>query len=139
MKIYLNVKQAGSRKNYIEKEEMILEVVPNTLRDLIEQVITQNVKDFNDNLKKEKLVEYLTDKEIQEKAELGKIAFGSMYNDTKQNLSKALQNAFVSFEDGIYKVFINDNETEKLDTPIGLRDGDILTFIKFTMLSGRLW
>ncbi|MCR3759014.1 hypothetical protein KYB31_08430 [Clostridium felsineum] len=139
MKIYLNVKQAGSRKNYIAKEEMILEVVPNTLRDLIEQVITQNVKDFNDNLKKEKLVEYLTDKEIQEKAELGKIAFGSMYNDTKQNLSKALQNAFVSFEDGIYKVFINDNETEKLDTPIGLRDGDILTFIKFTMLSGRLW
>lgn len=139
MKIYLNVKQAGSRKNYIAKEEIILEVVPNTLRELIEQVITQNVKDFNDNLKKEKLVEYLTDKEIQEKAELGKIAFGNMYNDTKQNLSKALQNAFVSFEDGIYKVFINDNETEKLDTPIGLRDGDILTFIKFTMLSGRLW
>ncbi|URZ00295.1 hypothetical protein [Clostridium felsineum] len=139
MKIYLNVKQAGSRKNYIAKEEIILEVVPNTLRELIEQVITQNVKDFNDNLKKEKLVEYLTDKEIQEKAELGKIAFGNMYNDTKQNLSKALQNAFVSFEDGIYKVFINDNETEKLDTPIGLRDGDILTFIKFIMLSGRLW
>ncbi|OOM78357.1 hypothetical protein CLPUN_19660 [Clostridium puniceum] len=139
MKLYVNVKQASSRKNFISKEEITLEVIPATLRLLIEQIIIKNVKEFNDNIKKEKLVEYLTAEEIETKAELGKVSFGSLYNDTKQNLSKALENAFTAYEDGIYKVFVNDEETGKLDEAVNLNNGDILTFIKFTMLAGRLW
>ena len=139
MKIYVNVKQAGSRKNFITKEEVILEDVPLTLRALIQQIVTKNVKEFNANLKKEKLVDYLTNREIETKAEMGKVSFGSLYNDTKQNLNKALETAYLDYEDGIYKVFIGDNEAGDLGAPLELKEEDILTFIKFTMLAGRLW
>lgn len=139
MKLYVNVKQAGSRKNYITKEEIILESVPLTLRELIKQVVTKNVKEFNENLKKERLVDYLTQDNIEIKAELGKVSFGNTYNDTKQNLKKALETAYLAYEDGIYKVFIGENEAGVLDESLKLKEDDILTFIKFTMLAGRMW
>jgi len=139
MKLYVNVKQAGSRKNYITKEEIILELVPLTLRELIKQVVTKNVKEFNENLKKERLVDYLTQDNIETSARLGKVSFGNMYNDTKQNLNKALETAYLAYEDGIYKVFIGENEAGVLDESLKLKEDDILTFIKFTMLAGRMW
>jgi hypothetical protein len=139
MRVYFNVKQAGSRKNYIAKEEIVLEYTPSTLRELIKYIVTKNVKEFNENIKKERLVDYLTNKEIEDKAEAGKVSFGSIYNNSKQNLSKALDSAYLAYEDGIYKVFLGDKEAGKLDEEIELKEDDILTFIKFIMLSGRLW
>lgn len=139
MKLYFNVKQAGSRKNFIAKEEIVLEYIPSTLRELIKFIVTKNVKEFNENIKKERLVDYLTNKEIEDKAEAGKVSFGSIYNDSKQNLGKALDSAYLAYEDGIYKVFIGDNEAGELDEYIELKEADTLTFIKFTMLAGRLW
>lgn len=139
MKVYVNVKNAGSRKNFITEEEVFLENVPLTLRALIEGIVTKNVEEFNKNTEKERLVDYLTKEDIEAKAKIGKVSFGSIYNDSKENLDKALAAAFLAYEDGIYKVFIGDNEAGNLDEPIGLNEGDILTFIKFTMLAGRLW
>ncbi|MCI1580348.1 MAG: hypothetical protein LKH93_14725 [Clostridium beijerinckii] len=139
MRLYFNIKQAGSRKNFITKEEVVLECVPSTLRELIKYTVTSNVREFNENIKKERLVDYLTNREIEDKAEIGKVSFGSMYNDSKQDLGKALESAYLAYEDGIYKVFVGDKEAGKLDEEIELKDDDTLTFIRFTMLSGRLW
>lgn len=139
MRLYFKVKEAGSRKNFIAKEEIVLECIPTTLRELIKYIITKNVKEFNENIKKERLVDYLTNKEIENRAEAGKVSFGSIYNDSKQDLGKALDSAYLAYEDGIYKVFVGDNEAGKLDEEIELKDADTLTFIKFTMLAGRLW
>jgi hypothetical protein len=139
MRLYFKVKQAGSRKNFIAKEEIVLESIPTTLRELIKCIVTKNVKEFNENIKKERLVDYLTNKEIENRAEAGKISFGSIYNESKQDLGKALESAYLAYEDGIYKVFVGDKEAGKLDEEIELKDADTLTFIKFTMLAGRLW
>ncbi|AGF57726.1 hypothetical protein B0P06_003969 [Clostridium saccharoperbutylacetonicum] len=139
MRLYFKVKQAGSRKNFIAKEEIVLECIPTTLRELIKCIVTKNVKEFNENIKKERLVDYLTNKEIENRAEAGKVSFGSIYNESKQDLGKALDSAYLAYEDGIYKVFVGDKEAGKLDEEIELKDADTLTFIKFTMLAGRLW
>lgn len=139
MKIYVNVKQVGSRKNYIAKEEVILNRKPETLRELIELIVTQNVKEFNEGIKNKNMIAYLTTEEIESKIEVGKIAFGEKYNETKQNLQKAIETAYLAYEDGIFTVFIGETETGTLDEKIELKEDDILTFIKFTMLAGRMW
>jgi hypothetical protein len=139
MRLYLSVKQAGSCNNFISKEEIVLDLTHSTLRELIKFIVTKNVKEFNENIKKERLVDYLTNKEIEDKAEAGKVSFGNIYNDSKQNFGKALDSAYLAYEDGIYKVFIGDKEAGKLDEDIVLKDYDTLTFIKFTMLVGGLW
>ncbi|MFD2875182.1 hypothetical protein ACFTAO_03165 [Paenibacillus rhizoplanae] len=43
------------------------------------------------------------------------------------------------FEDGLYKVFVQEEECSALDEPLRLEEGDELTLIRFTMLAGRLW
>ncbi|MDS0525126.1 hypothetical protein NNC19_05485 [Clostridium sp. SHJSY1] len=139
MKLYINVKQAGSRKNFITKEEIILDVIPETLRELIGKIVTKNVEEFNENLKKERIVDYLTGQQIEGKANEGKVSFGTIYNEDTQDLNKAIDTALLAYEDGLYKVFVGDEETECLDSPLIAKNEDVLTFIKLTMLSGRLW
>lgn len=139
MKLYVNVKQAGSRKNYITKEEINLVSEPSNLRQLIEVIVIKNVKDFNDRLKKEKIIDYLTNEDIENKLTVGKVSFGEMHNQNKQSLNKALEAAYLAYEDGIYRVFVGDREAGLLDDALDIKDNDVLTFIRLTMLAGRMW
>ena len=139
MKIYVNVKQIGSRKNYITKEEIKLNKKPSTLRELIELIVIQNVKEFNEGIKNKSMINYLTEEEIENKIESGKISFGEKYNQNRQNVKKAIETAYLAYKDGIFTVFIGETEAGTLDEVIELKEDDILTFIKFTMLAGRMW
>lgn len=76
---------------------------------------------------------------MADQAARGKIGFGRRFSDKKADKQKALDNAQQSFEDGIYKVFVGDKELTDLKTAVNLQEGDVLTFIRLTMLSGRLW
>ena len=58
---------------------------------------------------------------------------------TVQAADKAVDNALQSFEDGLYRVFLNDDELERLDEEIDVKENDTLTFIRLTMLAGRMW
>ena len=53
--------------------------------------------------------------------------------------SKAITNALQSYEDGIFRIFMDDTETGDLSSPIQLKEESTLTFIRLAMLSGRLW
>ena len=139
MKIYVNIKQAGVRKNYIAKKEIYLKSIPLTLRDLIGEIISMNVKDFNEKKDNHKILSFLTDEDITNKLKVGKVSFGDVYNTAKADLEKALECAFLAFEDGIFRVFIGDEEAVDLDDAIGINEEDVLTFIRLTMLSGRMW
>ena len=139
MKLYVNVKQAGSRRNYITKEELNLCATPETLRELISYIIEANVKDFNEKVKGHKVLDYLTKEEVNTKVAEGKVSFGEIHNSTEVSLNKALETAFLAYEDGTFRVFIGDKEAGKLDERLEMQQGDVLTFIRLTMLAGRLW
>ena len=72
-------------------------------------------------------------------AQVGKIAFGINYGGKEQELEPAVNNAIQAFEDGLYRIFQGENELEGLDTVIDINDNDALTFIRLTMLTGRMW
>ncbi len=79
MKLYVNVKQAGSRKNYISKEEIHISSRPSTLRQLIAAIVSENIKSFNSKVKGGTLLNYLTKEQIGEKLAVGKVSFGEAY------------------------------------------------------------
>lgn len=54
-------------------------------------------------------------------------------------MAKACETACQCFEDGLVRVFRNQEELEGLETQVKLQEGDCLTFIRLTFLSGRLW
>jgi hypothetical protein len=139
VKIYINVKQAGVRKQFIARQEFYLEAVPKTLRELITVIVTNNVKNFNNKIDQKFILNYLTAEEINDKLILGKVSFGEINNDKKANLDKALESAFLAYEDGIFRVFVEEQETGSLDDLIDVKEEDVLTFVRLTMLSGRMW
>ena len=61
------------------------------------------------------------------------------YNGKPAAEVEAITNALQSYEDGIFRIFIDDTETEDLSSPTGLKEESTITFIRLAMLSGRLW
>nr|WP_230199451.1 hypothetical protein [Bacillus ndiopicus] len=135
LRIYARVKSIGKRKPVLELQPFDIEPV-NTLRGLIIQIVQQNVKAFNNG---KSFTMYLLEEDIEAAHEQGKVGFNHKYNDAKQSEQAAVEEALLAFEDGIYKVLYGDIELTKLDEPLQLKEEDIFTFIKLTMLSGRLW
>ena len=137
MKIIINVKGL-SRKKVIHQEEIELINKVSTTKDLVTELVKINVVKFNKKIDDKDILSIMTNEHIAEAARSGKIG-DEVHGDKKANLEKALDTAYLAFEDGLYCIFINDEQTEKLDDSLNLKDGDILTFIRLTMLAGRMW
>ena len=137
MKIIINVKGL-SRKKVIHQEEVELINKVSTTKDLNTELVKINVEKFNKKIDDKDILSIMTNEYIAEAARSGKIG-DEVHGDKKANLEKALDTAYLAFEDGLYCIFINDEQTEKLDDSLNLKDGDILTFIRLTMLAGRMW
>lgn len=141
MKIYLSLKSVAKHKNFITKAPFNLPTQPHTLRELITQVVTKNVENFNNKASNHEtpFIDFLSPSDIEQQAETGKVGFQALYSDKQANLTKALETAIRAFEDGLFRVFINDEEAEQLDTKLEVADGAEVVFIRLTMLTGRLW
>ena len=137
MKIIINVKGL-SRKKIIHQEEVELKNKISTTKDLITELVKINVEKFNKKIDEKDILSIMTNENIAKAARIGKIG-DEVHGDKKANLEKALDTAYLAFEDGLYCIFINDEQTEKLDDSLNLKDGDILTLIRLTMLAGRMW
>ncbi|WP_339066946.1 hypothetical protein [Fusobacterium animalis] len=137
MKIIVNVKGL-SRKKVIHQEEMELKNKISTTKDLITELVKINVEKFNKKIDDKNILSIITNENIAKAARIGKIG-DEVHGDKKANLEKALDTAYLAFEDGLYCIFINDEQSEKLDDSLNLKDGDILTLIRLTMLAGRIW
>ena len=137
MKIIINVKGL-SRKKVIHQEEVELKNKISTTKDLITELVKINVEKFNKKIDEKDILSIMTNENIAKAARIGKIG-DEVHGDKKANLKKALDTAYLAFEDGLYCIFINDEQSEKLDDSLNLKDGDILTLIRLTMLSGRMW
>lgn len=140
MQVQVNVKRIGKRRNAIETRPYEIGEVRD-VGGLIAAFVTAEVTRFNARAEVgETALRYLTSEEIADAATVGKIGFGTDYNGKVQDLAMAIENARQSFEDGIYRIFINSDEVGgTLDTPVTLRENDEITFVRLTMLAGRMW
>lgn len=165
MRIYVQIKSAGGRKPSRtadnpfrqkhmqgtkgasgEAAEAPLNRVPcdlpdgiSTLRELLTELVKTEVGRYNEKGADRQVIPFLTGEEIEEQAETGKVGFGRIYSDRKADEKKAAENACQCFSDGLVRVFRNEEELTELDAPVRLQEGDCLTLIRLTFLSGRLW
>ncbi|WP_068498183.1 hypothetical protein [Paenibacillus kribbensis] len=139
MKLMVTVKSLGKRKPALARQEMELSPVPQTLRELIAATVALNIQRLREKQDSVALIPFLTEEEIQMQGETGKVGFGSIYNDAIPDIKDAVDTAMQAFEDGLYRVFVRDEEAAEPDAPLLLEDGDEIVFIRFTMLAGGLW
>lgn len=140
MIVKIHLKQIGQRKQTVAPVDIEYSPAPRKVRELITQTVTMCVNAYNERVRRgDSLTAPVTEEQITDMASVGKIAFGINYGGREQDPDKAIDNALQSFEDGLYRVFLNENELERLDDDLDLCEGDSLTFIRLTMLTGRMW
>ncbi len=139
MKILVNMKKMGKRRNSIHQVPYELENVPHTVRELIEQMVKVCVRDYNKNMENQELLHNLSLKEMEDMTEGGKISFGVNYGEKQGDEREAVENAWQCFEDGIYRIFYGTKQLETLGETMELRENSELTFVRLTMLAGRMW
>ncbi|MGO4532686.1 hypothetical protein AB4Z30_26685 [Paenibacillus sp. 2TAF8] len=139
MKLWITVKSLGKRKPALAKQAVELPETTRTLRLLIENMVEQQVQSFRERKDAAAMLVYLMPEEIDAQGAKGKVGFGTVHGEGIPNLGEAKEAAILAYEDGLYKVFLNDEELAELDEEISIKDGAYVTFIRFTMLAGRLW
>ena len=140
MKLSIQTKQLGKRRCSIEPMQIELPgKTPPDVRSLITAIVRRQVEEHNQRPGENDLLKYLTQEEIDDRAESGKVDFGVNYNGEKASAEAAVKNALQAYEDGIFRLFVNDEEAGTADSPLALKEGDRLTFVRLTLLSGRLW
>ena len=138
MTVYLKIKALSKRKPLIERVAFTIDKPVATSKELVEYIVRRNVDDYNKKAIDAPLFQYLTSDELEDGAKAGKIGFKDRRNENMQDAGKAVENALSCFDDGIFKLFINDEEAGFTGN-ISLKDNDEITFIRLTMLAGRLW
>ena len=113
--------------------------LPSNVQELIASIVSWQVSEYNDRLQQSEVLQYLTREEVEDKAASGKVGFEVNYNGRPAAETEAIVNALQSYEDGIFRIFIDDTEAGGLSSPVVLKEETTLTFIRLTMLSGRLW
>lgn len=139
MKAYIQTKQLGKRKCSIEKMPVYFPVPPTNVQELIEAIVSWQVGEYNERLQQSEVLKYLTSEEVEDKVASGKVGFDVNYNGKPAIESDAIINALQSYEDGIFRIFLDDTELGELSSLIRLKEESTLTFIRLTMLSGRMW
>ena len=139
MDIRVNMKVFGKRRNVIDAVPFSFPEPPRDTEQLIRETVSICVTEFNRRVENESLLSALTTEQINDKAESGKIAFGLFGNTKKGSAHEAGDNAVQAFEDGIFRVFLDEKELMSISEPIRLTEDSVLTFVRLTMLSGRMW
>ena len=137
VEIVLSVKSSSKRKKFVDKQTIIVNQIHN-INELISQIVSDNVKEYNQKQTDKKLFQYLSKEEIDDIAHTGKVGFQDRKNENKQNKEEAIENALFAFKDGMIRVFVDEEEVE-YNSVYSLQPHVNVTFIKMVMLVGRMW
>ena len=139
MDIYVRVKAIGKRKDILAPA---LYTIPDgicSLRQLLTAVVQKEVDRYNNKEVEAQLIPLLTQQELDDQSKIGKVSFGSIYSDKKADPGKAVANAIGCWEDGLVRVFMNDEELTDLDAKLVIEEQAIFTFMRLTFLAGSIW
>lgn len=122
------------------------ETITLSTQDLLTAIVRKQVNDFNQriaqqnelkqNSKPQPLGTALIDDYLHS---VGKVDFDTMTNLTPADSDKALQTALQAFLDGLFVLFIDDEEVQSLSQMVSIYDGCQLSFVRLTFLAGGLF
>ncbi|WP_445478562.1 hypothetical protein ACULLL_20650 [Lysinibacillus irui] len=139
MRLFYQQKVIGKKSRKLQKIPFSIEKPVTTLQDLLVQLVTQQVQQYNDKKVDTPLHLYLTDQQLEDAAQHGKVHFGEKKSDTLQSVDQAISTMLLAFQDELFLVLHNEESLDSLTTPLTLQEDDVFTFIKLTMLAGRIW
>lgn len=113
-----------------------IETAKLSLRSLLTHIVFAEVSAFEARQSQRRLLRILSPEQIQLGLEQGKIDSGGSELDQKVEADAAVEVALQAFEDGLYFVFIDDEQIERLDEIAPLKSDSQLLFLRLVPLVG---
>jgi len=139
IQIYVALKHMGNVTKKVKEYPFVLGRTPHTFRELIEESVKSCISAYKARATNAKNPTPLTDEQFDGMREVGRFAFGVHYNENEIDEAKAIETAIDAVTDGLVRVFKGNDEMTNLDTEIEIAGGEVFTFVRLTMLSGRMW
>ncbi len=139
MNVKVTVKQLGKKRSKISEADFVLSNKSDTVRELIQEAVHTCVEEYNIRVRNRETAKPLTQEEISDRSEIGKIAFGINYGGKEADEEEAVRVAVQAFEDGLVRIIKGEEELTELEQKIELKENDLLTFIRLTMLAGSMF
>ena len=138
MNVNVRIKSLNKRKSTELRPYELPEGI-GSVRELIKAFVHAEVERFNDKDTELPLLTLMSAEDIDREAKTGKVAFRRIWKDVKANETKAVETALAAFEDGLFRVLMDEEELTDLDAEIDIKEGAVFTFIRLTFLAGRMW
>lgn len=141
MQICYSVKQLGKKHPVIDKDYLKIEPLsqPTTLALLLKAIVRQQVNVYNTKKEQPVVLSILSTKEINQASQQGKVDFGDSENTELAKETEAIETALQAFEDGLFAVFLDDEQIESLDSDLSFTETTVFSFIRLTFLAGSIW
>ena len=107
-----------------------------SLRDLIRTLVEREIDAFHERQEERKLVRVLTNEQIVSAAETGRIDMGGEDFGQRVDPERGVEAALTAFRDGLYFVFVDDEQIEDLDAQVELSPASQLLFLRLVPLAG---
>ena len=138
-RIAVALKHPGNLTRKVQPHSILLPSTPRTLRELIELTVQTCVRSYEIRRQQGYRTTPLTEAEWHTMEEVGKFTFGVHDTAAPVDEGRAVTTALSAVEDGLVRIFRGSEELTELSAPLILEDGQVLTFVRLTMLSGRMW
>lgn len=107
-----------------------------TLRNLLTQIVRAEVAGFEARQRQRRLIQVLSPAQISLGVEQGKVDLGGSDLDQEVDLERSIETALQAFTDGLYFVFLDDQQQENLDEIVTLKPNSQLLFLRLVALVG---
>ena len=140
--IIVEAKQVGQRRPLLPALRVPLPPDPEppgqrlTLRALIARIVQAEVDAFRQRQEQSRLVSVLTESQIQQAAGSGKISLGGAELQQPVDTDAAVATALQAFEDGLYVVFVDDEQCADLSAEVFLKPDSRVLFVRLVALAG---
>lgn len=133
----LTIKQLGRKKALTTRAYPLGDFsMQPTLKELIERIVALEVDAFRQRQTDNQFLRVLTESQLLEAAESGKISLGGQEFKQEVNTDEAITTAIQAFEDGLYYAFYGENQIERLTDVVNLEYNQEIMFLRLVALAG---
>ena len=135
--VRVRAKVTGHRRRSAGDHELELPLAPGavTAAALIEAAVSAEVAAYEQRADEATLVRMLTERELTEDLARGAVRMGDIERPPTVNVDDAVATALLAFDDGIFKIFVGDQELDSTST-VDLTDGMDVLFLRLVPLAG---
>lgn len=128
----------GHRRRGVDEHDVALALPPGpvTARQLIEAAVAAEVTAYEDRAAQASLVRVLTEKSLLADLDRGAVRMGDIPPEAPVDRAAAVDAALLAFDDGIFKIFVGDDELAAESGPAELTDGASVLFLRLVPLAG---